>query len=166
MSLEGGIIWECSIGPPTPKLCVLLKWWGEKSTGTMFRYSECVYYVTTNCSGIEIDVHCLCLFAIEFLFKLVQCPRLRPVTPPPSPTSPYARLSPSYWPTSKVRQRCTTSCDCYWSCVCVCVCWQIWVRWHFKLDLVTWPIAQWWLVRLLFPVWISYQPAPLWKGTL
>lgn len=37
VSLEGGIVWEYSIGPPAPKLCVRLKWWGEKSQGTFFR---------------------------------------------------------------------------------------------------------------------------------
>lgn len=31
-------MWEYSVGPPTPKLCIQLKWWGEKSPGTTFRY--------------------------------------------------------------------------------------------------------------------------------
>lgn len=30
--------WEYSIGPPAPKLCLRLKWWGEQSRGTIFRY--------------------------------------------------------------------------------------------------------------------------------
>ena len=42
VSLEGGIVWEYSVGPPTPKLCVQLKWWGEKSPGTTFRYTMSV----------------------------------------------------------------------------------------------------------------------------
>jgi hypothetical protein len=46
VSLEGGIVWEYSVGPPTPKLCIQLKWWGEKSAGTTFRYFYvCKYYV-------------------------------------------------------------------------------------------------------------------------
>lgn len=39
VSLEGGIVWEYSVGPPAPKLCVQLKWWGESSPGTRFRYN-------------------------------------------------------------------------------------------------------------------------------
>lgn len=31
------IIWEYSLGPPTAKLCVRLKWWGETTPGTVFR---------------------------------------------------------------------------------------------------------------------------------
>ncbi len=39
VSIERGIQWEYSIGPPAPKLCVRLKWWGEESPGTIFRCS-------------------------------------------------------------------------------------------------------------------------------
>lgn len=31
------ILWEYSIGPPAPKLCAKLKWWGEQTVGTLFR---------------------------------------------------------------------------------------------------------------------------------
>jgi len=32
-----GVAWDYSIGPPAPKLSARLKWWGEQSTGTLFR---------------------------------------------------------------------------------------------------------------------------------
>ena len=31
------LLWDCSTPPPAPRLSVLLKWWGEKSQGSIFR---------------------------------------------------------------------------------------------------------------------------------
>ena len=32
------ISWEYSVSPPASKLCVGLRWWGEESPGTVFRW--------------------------------------------------------------------------------------------------------------------------------
>ena len=37
--MKGPVQWECSVRPPAPRLSVKLKWWGEKTSGTLFRYS-------------------------------------------------------------------------------------------------------------------------------
>jgi hypothetical protein len=36
--LKGAVEWKCSVRPPAPKLSVRLKWWGERTEGTLFRY--------------------------------------------------------------------------------------------------------------------------------
>lgn len=60
VSLEGGVVWEYSVGPPTPKLCVQLKWWGERSPGTIFRYYVHLYtifwlvYCELDCGDVSI----------------------------------------------------------------------------------------------------------------
>ena len=45
-------MWEYSVGPPTPKLCVQLKWWGEKSPGTLFRYTGASICSSVNCGDV------------------------------------------------------------------------------------------------------------------
>ena len=53
------IVWEYSIGPPASKLCVALKWWGERSPGTVFRCaSACIVIICIHIMGAHtVNVH-------------------------------------------------------------------------------------------------------------
>ena len=36
--VKGPVQWKCRVRPPAPRLSIRLKWWGEKTQGTLFRY--------------------------------------------------------------------------------------------------------------------------------
>ena len=39
------LLWDCATPPPAPRLCVLMKWWGEKTNGSVFRYVYIYIYI-------------------------------------------------------------------------------------------------------------------------